>query len=123
MAQSANRVAKVITNTQLRARRDKLQIVTLEETLTWERGEFERCTARQETIDVLAKEVEEQKERLMEYEARIAHLVSSVFYSYHSLTCHCSFLQEAELAKRQRPPCGHCMMDLARGMGSRLRAE
>lgn len=75
MARSASRVAKVVHYSHLTAQRDKIQILSLDETLRWERGQFERCTARQLTIDMLVGEVEEQKERLVAYEARIAHLV------------------------------------------------
>lgn len=124
IVRGVNRSKSLITASQLRACRDKLQIITLQERVDWEKNLHSRCTAKQELIDKLAQEAEEQKERIRVYESKIQNLVSLSFHPCPTLTCHSISLQEEEVDKlKKRPECGHCLLALAQNFSSRLRHE
>ena len=72
----------------MKAHSDKLQIITLEENLSWERMQHAKVIARKETIDELTREVQDQRQRMSQYEAKIQELVSCILPLFSTLTSH-----------------------------------
>ena len=72
----------------MKAHSDKLQMITLEENLSWERMQHAKVIARKETIDELTREVQDQRQRMSQYEAKIQELVSCILPLFSTLTSH-----------------------------------
>ncbi|KAJ3486128.1 hypothetical protein NLI96_g4473 [Meripilus lineatus] len=81
IVESCNRpgIRKIIGNAHMKAHSDKLQIITLEENLSWERMQHAKVIARKETIDELTREVQDQRQRMSQYEAKIQELEAKLY--------------------------------------------